>query len=96
VVHIRYVWQGTHPIYGHIRCIYMVLANPRSGLMLLCFLLGVCVHATVMCVAWGASCVCVRAGVREVTFSGAMLMFLFVPCVCSICLTFSFPRLPYA
>ena len=27
-VHIRYFWQGNHQIYGHIRCIYTVLANP--------------------------------------------------------------------
>ena len=26
---IRYYWQGNHQIYGHIRCIYTVLANPR-------------------------------------------------------------------
>jgi len=25
---IRYFWQGNHQKYGHIRCIYMVLANP--------------------------------------------------------------------
>jgi len=25
---IRYFWQGNHHIYGHIRCIYTVLANP--------------------------------------------------------------------
>ena len=28
-VYIRYVWQGNHQIYGHIRCIYTVLANPK-------------------------------------------------------------------
>ena len=28
-VHIRYFWQGNHQIYGHIRCIYTVLANPK-------------------------------------------------------------------
>jgi hypothetical protein len=27
-VYIRYFWQGHHKIYGHIRCIYTVLANP--------------------------------------------------------------------
>jgi hypothetical protein len=27
-VYLRYFWQGNHQIYGHIRCIYMVLANP--------------------------------------------------------------------
>jgi len=27
-VHIRYTWQGDHQIYGHIRCVYTVLANP--------------------------------------------------------------------
>ena len=25
---IRYIWQGIHHIYGHIWCIYTVLANP--------------------------------------------------------------------
>ena len=28
-VYIRYFWQGNHQIYGHIRCIYTVLANPN-------------------------------------------------------------------
>ena len=27
-VNIRYFWQGNHQIYGHIRCIHTVLANP--------------------------------------------------------------------
>jgi len=27
-VYIRYFWQGNHPLYVHIRCIYTVLANP--------------------------------------------------------------------
>jgi hypothetical protein len=27
-VYIRYFWQGNHQIYGHIRCIYLVLVNP--------------------------------------------------------------------
>jgi hypothetical protein len=27
-VYIRYFLQGNHKIYGHIRCIYTVLANP--------------------------------------------------------------------
>jgi hypothetical protein len=27
-VFIRCFWQGNHHIYGHIRCIYTVLANP--------------------------------------------------------------------
>jgi len=26
--YIRYSWQGYHQMYGHIRCIYTVLANP--------------------------------------------------------------------
>jgi len=29
-VYIRYFWQGNHQIYGHIRCIYTVLANPMD------------------------------------------------------------------
>ena len=28
---IRYFWQGFHHIYGHIRCIYTVLANPTHA-----------------------------------------------------------------
>jgi hypothetical protein len=28
-VFVRYCWQENHQIYGHIRCIYTVLANPR-------------------------------------------------------------------
>jgi hypothetical protein len=31
MVFMRYFWQGTHQIYGHIRCIYTVLANPIYG-----------------------------------------------------------------
>jgi len=27
-VYIRYFWQRNHQIYGHIQCIYTVLANP--------------------------------------------------------------------
>jgi hypothetical protein len=27
-VYVRYFWQGNHQKYGHIRCIYTVLANP--------------------------------------------------------------------
>ena len=28
MVYIRYCWQGNYKIYGHIRCLYTVLANP--------------------------------------------------------------------
>jgi len=31
-VYIPYFWQGNHHIYGHIRCIYTVLANPSLGI----------------------------------------------------------------
>ena len=27
---VYFFWQGNHQIYGHIGCIYMVLANPTS------------------------------------------------------------------
>jgi len=27
-VYIQYFWQGNDQIYGHIRCMYTVLANP--------------------------------------------------------------------
>jgi len=30
-VHIRYIWQENHQIYGHIRCIYTVLAIPKRN-----------------------------------------------------------------
>jgi len=30
-MYIRYFWQGNHHTYGHIRCVYTVLANPRQG-----------------------------------------------------------------
>jgi len=30
-VHIRYFWQGINQIYGHIWCIYTVLANPTHA-----------------------------------------------------------------
>jgi len=29
-VHVRYVWQGKHRMYGHVRCICTVLANPAQ------------------------------------------------------------------
>jgi len=29
-VYIRWFWQGTHQMYGHIRSLYMVLANPTT------------------------------------------------------------------
>jgi hypothetical protein len=29
-VYTRYFWQGNHRLYGHIRCIYTVLANPSD------------------------------------------------------------------
>jgi hypothetical protein len=38
-VYIRYFWQGNYQIYGHIRCIYTVLANPSNSL---CATTGVC------------------------------------------------------
>jgi hypothetical protein len=27
-VFVRYLWRENHHIYGHIRCVYTVLANP--------------------------------------------------------------------
>jgi len=33
-VYTRYFWQGNHQIYGHIRCIHTVLANPNHDLSL--------------------------------------------------------------
>jgi hypothetical protein len=31
-VYPRYFWQGDHQIYGHIRSVYTVLANPNHVL----------------------------------------------------------------
>jgi len=28
--YVRYFWQGNHQIYGHIGCIYTVLANTKK------------------------------------------------------------------
>jgi hypothetical protein len=28
-VYTRYLWQGNHQIYGHKRCMYTILVNPR-------------------------------------------------------------------
>jgi hypothetical protein len=37
-VYIWYFWQGFYQIYGHIRCIYTVLANPAHVPMAACCL----------------------------------------------------------
>jgi len=29
---IQYFWQGTRQMYGHVQCIYWVLANPTDNL----------------------------------------------------------------
>ena len=29
-MYVRYFWQGNHQIYGHIRGVYTVLANPTE------------------------------------------------------------------
>jgi hypothetical protein len=40
-VYIRYFWQGNYQIYGHIRCMYTVLANPTHTFCTCC----ICSHA---------------------------------------------------
>jgi acyl-CoA synthetase (AMP-forming)/AMP-acid ligase II len=30
MVYVRYFWHGNHQIYGRMRCIYTVLANPNG------------------------------------------------------------------
>ena len=59
-VHIRYFWQGNHEMYGHIRCIYTVLANPNNiwlGGTGVC-----CTHVqfpgTVLALSWWHRCFC--------------------------------------
>jgi hypothetical protein len=34
-VYIRYFWQENHQIYGHIQCIYTVMANPKHDIGML-------------------------------------------------------------
>jgi hypothetical protein len=46
-VYIRYCWQGNHQIYGQIRCIYTVLANPTYVRIQVCVTHIVCVCACV-------------------------------------------------
>ena len=46
-VYIRYSWQGNHQIYGHIRCIYTVLADPTN---LLCVGQRQCQASTYRCI----------------------------------------------
>jgi len=77
-VYIRYFWQGHHQIYGHIRCIYTVLANPMclSSHMYVC----VCVRAGVcMCVC---VCVCVRVCVCMCVCVCACACVCVCVCVC--------------
>ena len=47
-VYIRYIWQGNHQIYGHIRCIYTVLANPMY-VPYLCMAMADLSHDTTSC-----------------------------------------------
>ena len=49
-MYIWYFWQGNHQIYGHIRCVYTVLANPTHNQavhqrLFLCTCMCVCVGA---------------------------------------------------
>ena len=37
-VYIRYFWHGNYEKYGHIRCIYTVLANPTNMTYMTCIL----------------------------------------------------------
>ena len=30
-VYVRYFWQGNYQIYGHVRCVYTMLANPNHS-----------------------------------------------------------------
>ena len=43
-VYIRYFWQGYHQLYGFIRCICTVLANPTyDACVCVCVFVCVCV-----------------------------------------------------
>jgi len=42
--YVRYFWQGNYHIYGHIRCIYTVLANPTVACTFSCTYDVCCVH----------------------------------------------------
>jgi len=51
-VYIRYFWQGNHQIYGHIRCIYTVLANLTCKEL---FKMWVFIKAPLTCRTWNKS-----------------------------------------
>ena len=69
-VYVRYFWQGNHHTYGHIRCVYTVLANPsHMGSAVLfrvwavCFLalpthVHPCLHVDVCVHECGCECAC--------------------------------------
>ena len=63
-VYIRYFGQGNHQIYGHIRCIYTVLANPTYVFMYLCVFVCACVRACVRACVCECVCVCVCMSMR--------------------------------
>ena len=42
--YVRYFWQGNYHIYGHIRCIYTVLANPTVACTFSCTYDVCCVY----------------------------------------------------
>jgi len=48
-VYIRYYWQGNHQMYGHIQCIYTVLANTMC-FALRAYLLLCMFHLCLLCV----------------------------------------------
>jgi len=51
-VYIWYFWQGNHQIYGHIRCVYTVLASP-SHVQYVCTVLAIrlCELSVCLCVS---------------------------------------------
>ena len=57
-VYIRYFWQGNHQIYGHIRCIYTILANPMHELWAFSY----CLHTY----ATSVQCHIIRAGQNHI------------------------------
>jgi hypothetical protein len=64
-VRLRYFWQGNHQIYGHIRCIYTVLANFKYlhivSARLVCF-----EGSVVRCVKTVTVPLCVPERIRQV------------------------------
>jgi len=66
-VYIQYFWQRNHQIYGHIRCMYTVLANPKHACSSNQATSSSNWFSTYICIRLGScSCVCVAKAAATV------------------------------